>query len=83
VVRLTRWSAVTLAASSLALPARAAASVCIGVLTEMGGPYAEDSGPGSVAAARLAIDDFQQADGNKIHGMHRYRVKRPASSHEF
>ncbi len=32
----------------------------IGVLTEMGGPYAEDSGRGSVAAVRFAVEDFRR-----------------------
>jgi len=40
--------------------ARAAAPIRIGVLTEMSGPYAEDSGHGSVVAARLAVADFQR-----------------------
>jgi len=31
--------------------ARASASIRIGVLTDMGGPYADDSGQGSVTAA--------------------------------
>jgi branched-chain amino acid transport system substrate-binding protein len=44
--------------------ARAAAPVRIGVLTEMGGPYAEDSGAGSVAAARFAINDFRKTQPN-------------------
>ena len=48
-------------AAGVAGRARAAQPIRIGVLTEMGGPYAEDSGRGSVAAARLAIEDFQQA----------------------
>jgi len=30
----------------------------IGVLTDMGGPYADAAGPGSVAAAQLAVEDF-------------------------
>jgi len=34
--------------------------VRIGMLTEMGGPYAEDSGRGSVAAARFTIEDFRR-----------------------
>ena len=64
-MRLTRriFAAGALAGSiagSGARPARAAAPVRIGVLTEMGGPYAEDSGRGSVAAARFAIEDFQR-----------------------
>ena len=50
-------------AAGLARPARAAAApLRIGVLTEMGGPYAEDSGRGSVVAARFAIEDFQAAN---------------------
>ena len=49
----------TLAASR----ARAATPLRIGVLTEMGGPYAEDSGRGSVAAAQFAIDDFRRDHG--------------------
>ena len=40
--------------------AGAAQPVRIGVLTEMSGPYAEDSGFGSVAAARLAVEDFRR-----------------------
>ena len=30
----------------------------LGILTDMSGPYSEDAGPGSVAAAKLALDDF-------------------------
>ena len=48
------------AALGLARPARAAAPLKVGVLTEMGGTYAEDAGPGSVSAARMAIADFAQ-----------------------
>ncbi len=59
-MRLTRRGLAALAAASVAGPARAATPVRIGVLTEMGGPYAEDSGRGSVAAARFAIEDFQR-----------------------
>jgi len=39
--------------------------VKIGVLTDMSSLYADDTGPGSVAAARLAIHDFNPA----AHGM--------------
>ncbi len=56
---LTRRSIGALAAASMAgragaaptsmVPVRSMALVRIGVLTEMGGPYAEDSGRGSVA----------------------------------
>lgn len=34
----------------------------VGVLTDMAGPYSEDSGRGSVTAAQLAIDDFTKAN---------------------
>ena len=39
-------------------PALAQAPVKIGVLADMSGIYADLSGPGSVAAARMAIEDF-------------------------
>ncbi len=42
--------------------ARAASALRIGVLTEMSGTYAEDSGRGSVVAARMAIDDFRRTN---------------------
>lgn len=47
------------AALSFARPARAAIPIKIGILTEMSGTYAEDSGKGSVIAARMAIDDVR------------------------
>jgi branched-chain amino acid transport system substrate-binding protein len=37
---------------------QAQTSVKIGVLNDMSGPYADSSGPGAVAAARLAVEDF-------------------------
>jgi branched-chain amino acid transport system substrate-binding protein len=39
--------------------------VKLGVLTDMSGLYADDTGPGSVAAAQLAVQDFNPA----AHGM--------------
>jgi len=48
-----------------ALPRRARAAtppIRIGVLTDMAGPYSEDSGRGSVTAAQLAIEDFAKID---------------------
>ncbi|KMO19921.1 ABC transporter substrate-binding protein [Methylobacterium platani] len=56
-----------LAAASVApllpRPARAATPpIRIGVLTDMAGPYSEDSGRGSVVAAQLAIEDFARID---------------------
>ena len=44
----------------LAGRARAATAIKLGVLTEMSGTYAEDSGRGSVAAAQMAIDDVRR-----------------------
>lgn len=48
------------AALTAPLPARAAdpAPLRIGVLTDMNGPYGDAAGPGSVAAARLAVAEF-------------------------
>ena len=48
-----------LAAATLPTVARAQTKpIRIGVLTDMTGAYAANSGPGSVVAAQLAIDDF-------------------------
>jgi len=48
-----------LAASALSRTARAQSKpIRIGVLTDMTGAYAANSGPGSVTGARLAIEDF-------------------------
>lgn len=56
------------AASLLPRRGRAAPQTLkIGVLTDMGGPYSEDSGQGSVVAAQLAIEDATKiAPGLKI-----------------
>ena len=41
--------------------------VKIGILTDMSSLYADDTGPGSVAAARLAVEDFgAAAKGMKV-----------------
>jgi len=45
--------------------AQAQLNVKIGVLTDMSSLYADDNGPGSVAAARMAVKDFDPA----AHGM--------------
>jgi branched-chain amino acid transport system substrate-binding protein len=42
--------------------AEAQVSVKLGVLNDMSGLYADISGPGSVVAAQMAIDDFKAAD---------------------
>lgn len=59
-MRLTRRSLGAFAAASVAGQAYAAAPLRIGVLTEMSGPSAEDSGLSSVAAARPAVEGFQR-----------------------
>jgi len=50
--------------AAAALPRRSFAQqkpIRIGVLTDMGGAYAANTGPGSVAGAQLAIDDFAKS----------------------
>jgi branched-chain amino acid transport system substrate-binding protein len=57
---------VVLAASLLAVGTAHAAdgSIKIGVLTDLSGPYEQNSGAGSVEAAKMAAEEF----GNKING---------------
>lgn len=47
-----------LIATFIASPASAETSIRIGVLTDLAGPYSDFVGAGSVAAARLAVEDF-------------------------
>lgn len=50
------------AAASLPRAARAQQKpIRIGVLTDMGGPYAANTGPGSVEASKMAVEDFMKA----------------------
>jgi branched-chain amino acid transport system substrate-binding protein len=49
------WGAVGTAAQAQDIPVK------IGVLTDMSSLYADDTGPGSVAAAKLAVQDFNPA----------------------
>lgn len=49
------------ALASLALPAAAQINVKIGVLSDMSSLYADLGGAGSVAAARMAVEDFNAA----------------------
>ena len=54
-------------AASAALPARPRAAdrpIRIGVLTDMNGVYAANTGPGSVLGAKLAIEDFTRHHPN-------------------
>src|SRR3954468_12459293 len=45
----------------LAGAAQAQVSVKLGVLNDMSGLYADISGPGSVVAAKMAVEDFKAA----------------------
>src|SRR5271155_6226412 len=55
------------AAITLAPAAQAQTNVKIGVLTDMSGLYSGLGGPGSVAAAKLAVQDFNpSAHGMKV-----------------
>src|ERR1700712_405137 len=40
--------------------------VKIGVLTDMSGPYRDFAGPGSLLAARMAIEDFGPVMGKEV-----------------
>jgi branched-chain amino acid transport system substrate-binding protein len=54
-----------LAAGAAGFPRRAPAQqkpIRIGVLTDMSGPYAANTGPGSVTASKMAVEDFTQAN---------------------
>ena len=60
--RLCTLALVLAALGMLGTAARAAEiPVKIGVLTDMSSLYADDTGPGSVAAAKLAVQDFDSA----------------------
>src|SRR4051812_154216 len=65
--RLTSLAGLLAASLFLAGPALAQIggnAVKIGVLVDMSGPNADQQGPGDVAAARLAVEDF----GGKVRG---------------
>lgn len=66
-------SAALMAATMLSAPIHASAAgisgdvIKIGIMNDQSGPYADNCGPGSVAAAKLAIEDAGGAvDGKKI-----------------
>ena len=54
--------ALTVSAAAFAGAAQAQVSVKLGVLNDMSGLYADISGPGSVVAAQMAVEDFKAAD---------------------
>lgn len=55
-----------LAAGGLAQAAISGGVVKIGVLSDMSGPYADLSGPGSVVAAKMAAEDYVKQTGSKL-----------------
>lgn len=64
---LHRTTALATLALACAVPAHAQISddvVRIGIMGDMAGPYSGNGGPGSVIAARMAIEDF----GGKVNG---------------
>jgi len=65
-MRITASLALVLAALMMTA-AQAQVNVKIGVLSDMSSLYADDTGPGSVAAAKMAIADFNpEAHGLKV-----------------
>jgi branched-chain amino acid transport system substrate-binding protein len=70
--KLTRRTmTAALAASSLlighwALAEDATAAIKIGIMADQSGPYADNGGPGSVEAARMAIEDAGLVIGRKV-----------------
>ena len=66
---MTRFRALLLATCLIApaVHAQMPAKVRVGVLTDMSGPFADQVGPGSVAAAKLAAQDFgAEAQGLEV-----------------
>ena len=64
--RLTRRAAMAAGIAATTVPARSWAQqrkpIRIGVLTDMAGPYAANTGAGSVTGAQLAVEDFLKTD---------------------
>jgi branched-chain amino acid transport system substrate-binding protein len=60
-MEFSRRSALAAATLAATIPARAQTPpIRLGVLTDMSGPYAGNTGPGSVMGVRLAIEDFMR-----------------------
>lgn len=58
-----RRAALALPLATIPMGARAQqAPIRIGVLSDMAGPYAGNTGPGSLAGTRLAVEDFSRAN---------------------
>ncbi len=56
---LTGLAAAALALVLAVVPAAGQSRVKIGVLNDQSGPYSDTSGPGSVVAAQMAVDEFR------------------------
>lgn len=61
-IRTLGAAALTAIVVATAMPAQAQMAVKLGILTDMSGPYSDMGGPGSVAAAQMAIDDCLAAE---------------------
>jgi branched-chain amino acid transport system substrate-binding protein len=62
-VALVQSSAVALMLTSASASAELPATVKVGILNDMNGPFADQSGRGSVVAAQLAAEEFAAAGG--------------------
>jgi len=75
------WTVRAALAAALLLPAALAVAatpetVKIGILNDMNGPFADQSGRGSVAAAQMAAEDFA------AEGPHRFKVEILSADHQ-
>ena len=62
-ISISRRALLGAGAAAAAMPRRARAAdkpIRIGVLTDMGGPYAANTGVGSVLGAQMAVEDFMR-----------------------
>jgi hypothetical protein len=59
--RFTRQLALCATLTALVAPAAAEDVIRIGILSDMSGPYFDIAGKGSVAAAQLAVEEFEGA----------------------
>ena len=74
-----KWILIATVAALFALPAAAQVTMLkIGVLTDMSGPFSDQVGPGSVAAAEMAAEDFlKESPEIKVEVVHADHQNRP------
>src|SRR5436305_14828739 len=74
-----KWILTATLAALFALPAAAQVTTLkIGVLTDMSGPFSDQVGPGSVAAAEMAAEDFMKESPEiKVEVVHADHQNRP------